>query len=207
MLHEQVIVFMHGSGGGILHRQNAVIGPALPHSLHHVGEGGDEEGAAVRVLGEGEKNAGRLVGIGTGAAGAGHPGGGVGHRTAGGLPDGGAQGFAGGQLPMLEGAGGVHHGGEHHRRRPGETGAPLVIPGSSAAHPVQHLLFPLLIEHGQMMRRLIGGHLQGTIHPAAEQGDQLVVQTVDFGTDIGEFHGRIIPFQSVGAMSRDGLGL
>lgn len=65
MLHEQVIVFMHGSGGGILHRQNAVIGPALPHSLHHVGEGGDEEGAAVRVLGEGEKNAGRLVGIGT----------------------------------------------------------------------------------------------------------------------------------------------
>lgn len=90
---------------------------------------------------------------------------------------------------------------------PGKPAPRSSYRAAAAAHPVQHLLFPLFVEHGQMMRRLIGGHLQGTIHPAAEKGDQLVVQTVDFGTDIGKFHGRIIPFQSVGAVGWDGLGL
>ena len=177
--HHQIVDFVHRSGGGILNRQDAVVGPAFPHRSYDIREGFYESEVPLRCVRIRKQQSRSLVGIGTRASGT---------YDARMLPcfkkhvlraaECLAQCAARSKPAVLKGTGHVHHGGKYHCRR-------ITVGAGVLPHPVEYLLLACGIEHRHPVRRFVGGHLSRTIHAPAEQLQHLVVNPVNFLADFG----------------------
>ena len=175
---EQLIHRPDGAVGAVLDGQHAELTQARLHGGHHRLEGLDIDDVAT-----GQQPVAGNLGVGTLHALAGHQarlGEHLVHVCQGGLDLGAHTGGGGDQL-RLPGPGQLKQGGEQ------VIGKTLLFPGL-LGDLGQDGPLPLLVQDGEMVLVLIGGHLLGQVHALQEQVQQLVVHRVDLLANLRKFH-------------------